>query len=366
MSSTPAVLEATDVWAGYGGPPVLAGVDLTLRPGEAVGLLGRSGVGKSTLVEILGGGQRPTQGHVTFDGAPVAKTPRRRRKDVRARLRTVHQNGIAGVDVQRTVEETILDAFKEARKAGRTTDNDVEAALAVVGLPIRFVTRRVGTLSGGERQRVALARALAPRPRLLLLDEPLSALDLKLRQHMRAELRALQKRTGVTFIYITHDQSEALAMSDRIAVMSAGVLQQVGTPRELYDNPATPFVATFVGENNAIAGKVTTIADGIAAVETPLGSFRGRANGGIKAGDKVKLYVRPEALVSGGAGENVLTSTVDRIDFEGAFGLAYGRLQDGSQLIASIPSTDLANAPAIGSQASFGFATQHAVVLPDG
>ncbi|WP_414633791.1 ABC transporter ATP-binding protein [Paracoccus marcusii] len=112
--------------------------------------------------------------------------------------------------------------------------------------------RMPGELSGGQRQRVAIARALAVEPGVLLLDEPLSALDLKLRQHMRAELRALQKRTGVTFIYITHDQSEALAMSDRVAVMSAGLLQQVATPRELYDNPATPFVARFVGETNAI------------------------------------------------------------------------------------------------------------------
>ena len=202
MSSTTAVLEATDVWAGYGGPPVLAGIDLTLRPGDAIGLLGRSGVGKSTLVEVLGGGMQPYQGHVTLDGVPVGKTPRRRRKEVRARLRTVHQNGLAGIDGQRTVEETILDAFKEARKAGRTTSNDVEQALGVVGMPIRFVTRRVGTLSGGERQRVAIARALATRPDLLLLDEPLTAVDQSMREEVATDLRDSLARDGQVRLYL--------------------------------------------------------------------------------------------------------------------------------------------------------------------
>jgi spermidine/putrescine transport system ATP-binding protein len=155
-------------------------------------------------------------------------------------------------------------------------------------------------------------------------------------------------------------------MSDRIAVMSAGVLQQVGEPRDLYDNPATPFVATFVGETNAIPGTVTAVADGVAAVETGLGALRGRASGNVKVGDKVKLYVRPEALTTSGIGDNVLSANVDRIDFEGAFGLAHGRSADGSALVASIPSTELATAPNMGGQASFGFATRHAVVLADG
>ncbi|ADG75906.1 ABC transporter related protein [Cellulomonas flavigena DSM 20109] len=246
MSSTPAVLEATDVWAGYGGPPVLAGVDLTLRPGEAVGLLGRSGVGKSTLVEILGGGQRPTQGHVTFDGAPVAKTPRRRRKDVRARLRTVHQNGIAGVDVQRTVEETILDAFKEARKAGRTTDNDVEAALAVVALPIRFVTRRVGTLSGGERQRVAIARALATRPDLLLLDEPLTAVEQTLREEVADEIRALVRKDGIGLLVASHDLRLLERLTEHVLVLAEGTIVESGPLRSVLQDPQHPDTRALV------------------------------------------------------------------------------------------------------------------------
>jgi ABC-type glutathione transport system ATPase component len=246
MSSTRAVLQATDVWAGYGGPPVLAGVDLTLRPGDAVGLLGRSGVGKSTLVEILGGGMRPGQGHVTLDGVPVAKTPRRKRKDVKARLRTVHQNGIAGVDVQRTVEETILDAFKEARKAGRTTDNDVEAALAVVGLPIRFVTRRVGTLSGGERQRIAIARALATRPDLLLLDEPLTAVDQTMREEVADDIRALVRADGIGLLVASHDVRLLERLTDHVLVLAEGTIVESGPLRDVLRDPQHPDTQALV------------------------------------------------------------------------------------------------------------------------
>lgn len=237
MSSTTAVLEATDVWAGYGGPPVLAGIDLTLRPGDAVGLLGRSGVGKSTLVEVLGGGMQPYQGHVTLDGVPVGKTPRRRRKEVRARLRTVHQNGLAGIDGQRTVEQTILDAFKEARKAGRTTSNDVEQALGVVGMPIRFVTRRVGSLSGGERQRVAIARALATRPDLLLLDEPLTAVDQSMREELATDLRDIIRADGIGLLVASHDVRLLDRLTTTVHVLAEGRFVESGPVRDLLRDP---------------------------------------------------------------------------------------------------------------------------------
>ncbi|MDQ0425850.1 ATP-binding cassette domain-containing protein [Cellulomonas iranensis] len=240
MSSTRAVLEATDVWAGYGGPPVLAGVDLTLRPGDAVGLLGRSGVGKSTLVEILGGGMRPAQGQVTLDGIPVGKTPMRRRKEVKARLRTVHQNGLAGIDVQRTVEQTVQDAFTEARKAGRTTSNDVEAALAVVGMPIRFVTRRVGTLSGGERQRVAIARALAARPDLLLLDEPLTAVDPAMREEIAGDIRDLVRADGIGLLVASHDVRLLDRLTSHVLVLAEGAIVESGPLRDVLRDPQHP------------------------------------------------------------------------------------------------------------------------------
>ena len=154
----------------------------------------------------------------------------------------------------------------------------------------------VSELSGGQKQRVAIARALAVEPKVLLLDEPLSALDLKLRQHMRNELRAIQQRVGITFIYITHDQGEALTMSDRIAVMNDGVIEQVADGKTIYDEPATAFVASFVGENNPFAGRVTKADKSGAVIDTAFGQLRGRNPQGLKAGDKAILFVRPESL----------------------------------------------------------------------
>ncbi|UZN02729.1 ABC transporter ATP-binding protein [Cellulomonas sp. S1-8] len=240
MSSTPGVLQATDIWAGYGGDPVLAGIDLTLRPGDAVGVLGRSGVGKTTLLEILGGALGPGQGRVTLDGVPVGKTPRRRRKDVKARLRLVHQNGMAGMDVQRTVEQTVLDAFTEARKAGRTTDHDVESAFAIVGLPIRFVTRRVGTLSGGERQRLAIVRALATRPDLVLLDEPLTAVDPSMREDLADDIRALVRADGIGLLVASHDVHLLERLTDTVHVLAEGRLVESGPLRDLLRDPQHP------------------------------------------------------------------------------------------------------------------------------
>ena len=174
--------------------------------------------------------------------------------------------------------------------------------LSLIALPDQG-KKMVNELSGGQKQRVAIARALAVEPQVLLLDEPLSALDLKLRQHMRNELRAIQKRVGITFIYITHDQGEALTMSDRIAVMNAGVIEQIGDGKTIYDEPATAFVASFVGENNPFAGRVFAVDDGFAVVDTGKGRLRGRNRRGLKVGDEAILFVRPESfkLTAGGA-----------------------------------------------------------------
>ncbi|MBI1622451.1 ABC transporter ATP-binding protein [Aquamicrobium zhengzhouense] len=350
-------VELQGVGMRFGATRAVGDVSFTVNGGEFFSILGPSGCGKTTILRMIAGFLQPTEGRILIGGKDMQGLGPNQRPTAMIfqslalfPLMTVWENIAFG-----------LEARGASKAERRKKADELLSLIALEG----YGDRMPGELSGGQRQRVAIARALAVEPQVLLLDEPLSALDLKLRQHMRAELRSLQRRTGVTFIYITHDQSEALAMSDRIAVMSAGVLQQVGTPRELYDNPATPFVATFVGETNAIAGKVTDVADGVASVDTVLGLLRGRMARSVKAGDQVKLYVRPEAL-SGSIGENRVSATIDRIDFEGAFGLAHGRLSDGAALVASIPSTDLANAPAIGAATSFGFETRHAVVLPDG
>jgi spermidine/putrescine transport system ATP-binding protein len=170
-----------------------------------------------------------------------------------------------------------------------------EELLAMVALDGQG-DKRPTELSGGQRQRVAIARALAVEPSVLLLDEPLSALDLKLRQHMRAELKELQRKTGVTFIYITHDQGEALTMSDRVAVMNRGVIQQVATADEIYNNPQTAFVAGFVGEQNVFAGRVASVSDGRAEIETPVGRMLGVNRHGLAVGDEAIAMVRPERV----------------------------------------------------------------------
>jgi spermidine/putrescine transport system ATP-binding protein len=351
-------VELQDVGMSFGSTRAVGDVTFTVEGGEFFSILGPSGCGKTTILRMIAGFLEPTEGRILIGGRDMAGLGPNQRPTAMIfqslalfPLMPVWENIAFG-----------LEARGMARAERRRKADDLLKLIALEG----YGERMPGELSGGQRQRVAIARALAVEPQVLLLDEPLSALDLKLRQHMRAELRTLQKRTGVTFIYITHDQSEALAMSDRIAVMSAGVLQQVGAPRDLYDNPATPFVATFVGEMNGIDGRVTSAEGGVATVETILGPLRGRAGQGVLVGQPAKLYVRPEALSSHAGAENSLSATVERIDFEGAFALAHGRFRSGAPMVASIPSTELARAPAIGSDATFGFATHHAIVLPHG
>jgi spermidine/putrescine transport system ATP-binding protein len=224
----------------------------------------------------------------------------------------------------------------------------------------------VSQLSGGQKQRVAIARALAVEPQVMLLDEPLSALDLKLRQNMRAELRAIQKRTGVTFIFITHDQGEALAMSDRVGVMSHGRLQQVADPRDIYNNPVNGFVASFVGENNIFTGEVGTTADGIAQFTSPHGTFRARLGAGA-GGKAAKLYVRPEhtTLHTTPAAENSIPVVVGDVAFEGNFIAVHSKSETGMSLVSEIRNDGSATVPAPGTKLFARFDADRAAILPD-
>ncbi len=342
----------------FGSTSAVRNVSFTVGGGEFFSILGPSGCGKTTVLRMIAGFLEPTEGKISIGDQDMQGLGPDRRPTAMIfqslalfPLMPVWENIAFG-----------LEARGVTRAKRRERAEELLDLIALKG----YGDRLPGELSGGQRQRVAIARALAIEPQVLLLDEPLSALDLKLRQHMRAELRALQRRTGVTFIYITHDQSEALAMSDRIAVMSAGALEQVGTPRELYEHPATPFIATFVGENNAVPGTVSEIAGGMAVLESASGILRGRAGPGLAVGDTAKLYVRPEALISGAGRENSLTAMIERVDFEGAFALAHGRGEGGASIIAAISSTQLATAPQAGAEASFSFRPEHATVLADG
>jgi spermidine/putrescine transport system ATP-binding protein len=349
-------VELHNVGMTFGSTRAVGDVSFTVEGGEFFSILGPSGCGKTTILRMIAGFLEPSEGTIRIGGKDMKGLGPNQRPTA-----MIFQS--LALFPLMPVWENIAFGL-EARGVGKTERRGkAEELLKLIALP-GYGDRMPGELSGGQRQRVAIARALAVEPQVL---------DLKLRQHMRSELRSIQKRTGVTFIYITHDQSEALAMSDRVAVMSAGVLQQVGRPRELYDQPATPFVASFVGETNAIPGRVTSLAEGMARIETAHGPMNARAGPGVSQGDAARLYVRPEALVptpADGPGEvpgenNTLQATVDRLDFEGAFALLHGRLKDGGALIASIASTDLSGAPTAGQLARFRFAPAHAVVLAD-
>lgn len=280
----------------------LKNFELSIRANEFFTLLGPSGCGKTTLLRILGGFETLTEGTCTIFGQDVSRLPPEARP-----VNTVFQQ--YALFPHMTVRRNIAFGLEMLGTPRAETERRVDRMLALVHMS-DYADRKPDTMSGGQRQRVALARALAPQPKLLLLDEPLSALDLKLRQKMRLELKALQRETGITFIFVTHDQEEALAMSDRIAVIDQGRLQQVGTPEEIYENPQSRFVADFIGESNLLDARVSGVAgseaaltvEGFADIRAPIGRP-------LAVGQAVSLSIRPERLILREAGQEVSGGT---------------------------------------------------------
>ena len=297
-------------------------VSFTIAEGEFFTLLGPSGCGKTTLLRMIAGFEQPSGGKLVLDGQDIAQLPPNRRP-----VNTVFQN--YALFPHMTVADNVGFALGAQGRPGSEIDETVARMLALVQLD-HLAHRKSGELSGGQQQRVALARALAPKPRILLLDEPLSALDMKLRKEMQVELKRLQQETGLTFIFVTHDQEEALTMSDRIAVMSGGHIQQIAAPRDLYDNPANSFVAGFIGESNLLdarcdGGKLVLgqTADSLSVDHTD---------------GAVTLMVRPEHIVLGPAQGTALTfsATVDRLVYFGTDTHVHIRLSDGAVLVARV------------------------------
>jgi len=282
-------LEVDRVTKRYGSQVAVDALSLAVAHGSFFSILGPSGCGKTTLLRIVAGFLQPDEGDVRIGGRSMRGVPPNRRP-----VNMVFQQ--LALFPMMTVGENI--AYGLARRGVARTESAgrVAAMLKRVGLP-GAGDRRIDQLSGGQKQRVAIARSLVLEPTLLLLDEPLGALDLKLREHMKIELKHLQADFGTTFVYITHDQSEALVLSDHVAVMNAGRFEQVGTPQELYYQPRTPFVAGFVGANNRVAGSAVRVDGEMVELVTADGlAVRARVCGSVAAGDAVEAFVRPEVI----------------------------------------------------------------------
>jgi len=264
-------------------------VDLEIRHGEFFSLLGPSGCGKSTTLAIIGGFEEPSGGSVQLGGREMRRVPPYRRD-----VNTVFQSYALFPHLD--VAANVAFGLKRRKLDRGAIERRVDEALELVGLA-GLGKRKPAQLSGGQQQRVALARALVNEPRVLLLDEPLGALDLKLRKQMQVELKRIQREVGVTFLYVTHDQEEALAMSDRLAVMNLGRIEQIGVPEEVYDTPATEFVAEFLGASNLLPGTVRDVGGGMARIALEgAGEVRVPADRLPAGGGSVKVGVRPEKL----------------------------------------------------------------------
>ena len=264
-------------------------LSLEIRRGEFFSMLGPSGCGKTTTLRMIGGFESPDEGMVRLDGQDVTDIPAYKRN-----VNTVFQS--YGLFPHLSVYDNVAFGLRRRKVVGKEVERRVTEALELVNLA-GYGKRRRSQLSGGQQQRVALARALVNRPQVLLLDEPLGALDLKLRKQMQLELKRIQKEVGITFIFVTHDQEEAMTISDRIAVMNKGRIEQLGPPEEVYERPATVFVAEFLGASNLLDGTYRGTQDGWGLVDLDSGAkIRIPANADRRAGERLRVGVRPEKI----------------------------------------------------------------------
>lgn len=287
MSDT--IIKIDDVCKEYNGNKVVKHLNMEIREGEFLTMLGPSGCGKTTTLRMIAGFEMATSGHIYMDGQELQNTEAYDRA-----VNTVFQN--YALFPHMTIYENIAFGLSIKKTPKDEIKKRVEEMLELVQLT-GFEARKPDQLSGGQKQRVAIARALINRPRVLLLDEPLGALDLKLRKQMQYELKRLQRKLGITFIYVTHDQEEALTMSDRIAILSEGVLEQLDVPRNIYNRPVSKFVADFIGESNIFEGTVKKTENNITTVQLERGEIlAGQATEDIHVEDMVYVSVRPENM----------------------------------------------------------------------
>ncbi len=321
------IVDLKNISVSFDGEQIIENLNLYIRDGEFITFLGPSGCGKTTTLRVIGGFLQPDSGDVIFEGKKINGVPPHKRQ-----VNTIFQR--YALFPHLNVYENIAFGLKIRKIGKEQIEKKVKEMLELVNLK-GFEERMIESLSGGQQQRVAIARALAVDPKVLLLDEPLGALDLKLRKDMQAELKKIQKSLGITFIYVTHDQEEALSMSDTIVVMDAGKIQQIGTPTDIYNEPKNAFVADFIGESN--------IVDGIMRRDEVV-EFSGHVfeclDKGFGADEAVDVVVRPEDVDVVPVEKGMLTGTVTSVTFKGVH---YEIIVDIGGFLWMIQSTDVQN-----------------------
>lgn len=315
-----AIVRLAGITKAFGAVQALHETNLDVHDGEILTLLGPSGCGKTTLMRIVAGFEEPTTGRVSIRGVDMGKTPPERRP-----VNMVFQRYALFPHLD--VFDNIAFGLRLKKKPADEIRTEVKKILELVQMQ-DLADRWITQISGGQAQRVALARALINRPAVLLLDEPLAALDLKIRQHMLTELKRIHTETGTTFIYVTHDQDEAMMLSDRIVLMNKGKIEQTGTPDEMYAQPKSLFAAQFLGETNLFSARVKSADGGTAVCEIGMGEVRVMASG-LSAGDEVKLSVRPEIIALTGSGAGGIAGTVKDRAFIGNRIVYWVTLADG-------------------------------------
>jgi spermidine/putrescine transport system ATP-binding protein len=358
-----AVVVLDQVVKHFGSMVAVDRLSLEIRRGEFFSMLGPSGCGKTTTLRMIGGFETPSEGMVRIDGQDVTDVPAYKRN-----VNTVFQS--YGLFPHLSVYDNVAFGLRRRKVAGKEVERRVTEALELVSLA-GYGKRRRAQLSGGQQQRVALARALVNRPQVLLLDEPLGALDLKLRKQMQLELKRIQKEVGITFIFVTHDQEEAMTISDRIAVMNKGRIEQLGPPEEVYERPATVFVAEFLGASNLLEGTYRGSANGWGTVELAGGeTIRIPTDPARRAGERVRVGVRPEKIgihpASGAAAtnDNVVQATLKSAVFAGVSYQYFFQCSGGREMSAfdRNASGDAVARP--GEAVHLAWGPEHTFVMP--
>jgi putative spermidine/putrescine transport system ATP-binding protein len=355
-----ATVELIDVRKTYKEIEAVKRLSLRIEEGEFFSLLGPSGCGKTTTLRMIAGFVRPSAGRIIIGGQDYTALPPERRS-----IGIVFQN--YAIFPHMDVFNNIAYGLKVRKAPTSEIAERVSKVLATVGLS-GYEKRYQRELSGGEQQRVALARVLVIEPRILLLDEPLSALDKKLREEMKYWIKGLQQRLGITTIYVTHDQNEALTMSDRIAVMNKGAVEQVGTPQEIYEQPSSRFVTDFIGESNILEGEVTGVGERVVELAFQRSRLQVPRNREVQVGQRVHVVVRPENVRLGaaanGAEANVLPGTLVSQSYQGS--LIRCEVDVGGQAIfAEVQNTPGLHLPALASAVQVGWPVESTALIAD-